>query len=122
MRIRVPWVGILAVANVVLCGWSLVSYLHLDLRVTLANDQTWFFAKWRDEALASKKDEGIGSLLRIVNDYPSGTKQIKGSPLDLMVERQRASAVREVLAHLRKETGQNFGDDPKVWIAKCTKN
>ena len=118
MRKRVPWAGILAVMNVVLCGWALVSYLHLDLRVALANDQTRFFAKWRDEALASKKEEGVGSLLRLVYDYPSGTKQLKGSALDQMVERQRASAVREVLAHLRKETGQDLGNDPEVWIEK----
>jgi hypothetical protein len=114
--------GILAVANVVLCGWSLVSYLHLNLRVTLANDQTRRIVVHRDQALALKKEDGIGSLWWIVNEYPSGTKQIKGSVLDQMVERQRAAAVHEVLAHLRKETGQNFGDDPNVWIAKYTKN
>ncbi|WP_309714466.1 hypothetical protein [Armatimonas sp.] len=109
-------------ANVILCGWSLVSYLHLDVRVILANDQTSRIAKWRDEALASKKEDWIGSLWWIVNEYPSGTKQIKGSSLDQIVERQRAAAVHEVLAHLRKETGQNFGDDPEAWIAKYTKN
>lgn len=122
MKKRVPWVGILAVMNVILCGWSLVSYLYLRVQVILANDQTWHFAQSRDHALATKNAEGLVDLQKIVQEYPSGTKQIKGSPLDLMVERQRAAAVREVLAHLRKETGQNFGDDPNIWIAKYTKN
>jgi hypothetical protein len=122
MRIRVPWLGVLAVVNVVLCGWSLVSYLHLDLRVALANDQTRFIVMWRDRALASKNADGVGLLQMIVHEYPSGTKQIKGSSLDQMVERQRADAVREVLAHLRKETSQDLGNDPDVWIAKYTKN
>ena len=122
MKKRVPWVGILAVVNVVLCSWSLVSYLVLRLHLALANDQTWRMVRWRDEALASKNADGVGRLFLIVHDYPSGTKQIKGSLLDLMVERQRAAAVHEVLTHLRKETGQNFGDDPNIWIAKYTKN
>ncbi|WP_395143682.1 hypothetical protein [Armatimonas sp.] len=118
MKRKVPWLGILAVVNVILCSWSLVSYLHLDLRVTLANDQTWRIVKSRDQALAMKNADGVGQLQMIVNEYPSGTKQIKGSLLDKMVERQRATAVHEVLTHLRKETGKNFGDDPEVWIEK----
>lgn len=122
MRKKVPWVAIFAVTNVILCGWGLASYLYLRVQVVLAHDQTWHFEQSRNHALASKNAEGVADLQRIVQEYPSGTKQIKGSLIDLMVERQRASAVREVLAHLRKETGQNLGDDPNTWIANYTKN
>jgi hypothetical protein len=122
MRNKIPWVGIFAAVSLALSGWVLFSYLYLRVQVVLANDQTWHFAQSRDHALATKNAEGVVDLQKIVQEYPSGTKQSKGSLLDQMVERQRAAAVREVVAHLRKETGQNLGDDPTVWIEKYTKN
>ncbi|MBB6052612.1 hypothetical protein [Armatimonas rosea] len=122
MRKKVPWVAIIAAANVILCGWALVSYLYLRVQVVLANDQTWRFEQSRSHALASKNAEGVADLQKIVQEYPSGTKQSKGSLLDQLVEQQRASAVREVLAHLRKETGKNLGDDPNIWIETYSKN
>ena len=59
------------------------------------------------------------SLGYIVSYYPSGTKQEKDSLLGyIMVERERALAERDVIAHLRIKTGQDLGDMPEAWIQK----
>ncbi len=118
MRKNVPWLGILFAVSCLLSYWVLFSYLHLRVLVALANDQTRFIVMWRDRALASKNADGVGLLQMIVHEYPSGTKQFKGSSLDRIVERHRADAVREVIAHLRKETGKNLGNNPDTWIEK----
>jgi hypothetical protein len=34
---------------------------------------------------------------------------------------ERASAIREVIAYLRKKTGEDLGDDPQKWIEKYGK-
>jgi hypothetical protein len=39
-----------------------------------------------------------------------------------MVEQARASAIREIIAELRKKTGEDLGDDPEVWIKKYGRN
>jgi hypothetical protein len=62
------------------------------------------------------------ALAYTVTYYPSGTKHATGSRLDRMVEQARASAIREIIAELRKKTGEELGDDPEVWIKKYGRN
>jgi hypothetical protein len=53
-----------------------------------------------------------------VGYYPSGTKQIQGSTLDLLVERVRGCVAREIIANLRARTGQDLCEDPESWIKR----
>lgn len=87
------------------------------LEAVFAAEQTSIFEDMRTQALTTDNvDQAIGSLEYAVGYYPSGTKQRVGTSLDRVVERRRRSAVREMIAHLRHITDQNFGDDTTVWI------
>jgi hypothetical protein len=100
-------------------GWFFLHFASLTIHVAFAEDQTETFEEMRSQAVRAADPLNITSYLEYaVNYYPSGTKQVKGSPLDKVVERARRSAVREIIAHLRSKTGQDLGDDPQAWIAR----
>jgi hypothetical protein len=57
-------------------------------------------------------------LRYVISYYPSGSKQRTGSKLDRVVERHRTAVVRDIVAHLRRTTGQDLGEGPEPWIQK----
>ncbi len=97
------------------------SYAWLQVQVAFASEQTRVFEQMSVKAAANDEDVALASLEYVVSYYPSGTKQEKGSRLDLIVERERAFAVKEIIAHLRVKTGKDFGDSPEAWIQKYAK-
>lgn len=74
------------------------------------------FTEMRASALQDDAVLASGTLYYVMHYYPSGTRQQSGSPLDKIVERERANAVRDIMAHLRATGGKDFGDDPKAWF------
>jgi hypothetical protein len=88
----------------------------LHIRQAFAEEQTEVIEATRNQALKAEVKKEAELLEYIVNYYPSGTKQIKGSKLDLIVERFRGCVVREIIADLRKKTREDFGDRPEEWI------
>lgn len=106
-------VVLLAIATALLVG-----YAPLKLRLAFASEQTQIFEDMRTKALKSGVAEAAGCLEYVANYYPSGTKQVTGSRLDRMVERERAAAVRDIIAHLREQTGGDLGDAPEAWVEK----
>jgi hypothetical protein len=70
----------------------------------------------RVKAAQSDPSEAVPYLVYALSYYPSGSKQVKGSRLDRIVERARDNAVSAIIADLRKRTGQDFGDNPQRWI------
>ncbi len=50
-----------------------------------------------------------------------GTKQLTGSRLDRMVERERAVAVNAIMNYLHDKTGDDLGAKPEAWIQKYAK-
>jgi hypothetical protein len=58
------------------------------------------------------------SLQYVVNYYPSGARQRKGSSLDAIVESSRSAAVRAIIARLRATTGADEGASPEPWIKR----
>jgi hypothetical protein len=87
-----------------------------EARIRFAEEQTEIFEQMREQVEVSDATNAAGCLSYTLNYYPSGTKQVAGSPLDYMVERARRGALREMMARLRTKTGQDFGDDPQRWI------
>ena len=66
-------------------------YSELRLRVSLAESQMRIMDTWFFRAIESKNRKDITETIEtITSDYPSGTKQIKGSSLDKIVERHRS--------------------------------
>jgi hypothetical protein len=100
------------------CWWD---HGWLSVRVAFAEEQTAIFEEMREKAASADPTKAIGYLEYAVNYYPSGSKQVAGSSLDHMVERARRSAVREMIADLRRKSGEDLGDDPKRWIAHFQK-
>ena len=97
-------------------GYYCYRYNELSLRSKFANEQTKIFDDMRGRALQHEAVEATGYLRYVINYYPPGTKQKKGSPLDLIVERARANAVNDILRHLRSTSEKDLGDDPDAWL------
>lgn len=113
--------GIVCVGLLVLNGYFFWSYGLLRIRVEFASEQTRIFEEMRTQAMQSDAAGAVGCIEYVVGYYPSGTKQETGSQLDLMVERERALAVRDIVALLRVKTGQDLGENPEAWIRKYGK-
>jgi hypothetical protein len=113
--------GVICAGLLVLCGVQFRTYGWLKMRVAFASEQTQIFDEMRSRALKSDAAGAAGCLEYAVDYYPSGSKQETGSRLDRMVERDRALAVRDILACLRIKTGEDLGDSPEAWIQKYAK-
>lgn len=90
----------------------------LHVHVAYASEQTEIFDNMRKEALSASPGGAAQSLEYVVGYYPSGTKQVRGSQLDQMVERARTNAILEIISDLRKKTGEDLGDDAEKWVQK----
>ena len=113
--------GVVSVGLLVIYGCLFWSYGWLKIRVAFATEQTQIFEDMRTQALQSDAAGAAGCLEYVVGYYPSGSKQETGSRLDHMVERERALAVRDIVAYLRTKTGQDLGESPEAWIQKYAK-
>jgi hypothetical protein len=113
--------GVICAGLLVLYGSLFWSYGWLKIRVAFASEQTQIFDDMRAQALQSDPTGAVGCLEYVVSYYPSGSKQETGSRLDRIVERERAVAVRDILAYLRAKSGEDLGDDPEKWIEKYGK-
>lgn len=117
-RVLTSALGVAVLLLLSLCGWFVWRLGWLSLEVHFADEQTAIFDEMRVRALAGDAEEAARCLDYAASYYPSGSKQPRGSPLDRVVERQRAAAVREIVAHLRRLTGEDLGEAPEPWVAK----
>jgi hypothetical protein len=113
--------GLVVGLMLILLGKCYYENFLLSLRVAFAEDQIEIFDEMRTRALQSPPAEAVEFLEYVVEYYPSGTKQVPGSPLDRIVERARQNAIKEIIASLRDKTGRDYGDDPKRWIAELSR-
>jgi hypothetical protein len=114
-------IGVVCFGLIVLCGWLFWKHGWLTIQVAFASEQTQIFEDMRAKALENDAGTAADCLRYTIWYYPSGSKQEKGSRLDRMVERERARAVRDIIAYLRTKTGQDLGDNPEAWIEKYGK-
>jgi len=120
---RVLWsVSVMLALFVAASGYWFVRHAWLDVQGGLAEEQTMYFEECREKALASSQPgEMVDCIEGAMRYYPSGTKQTKGSHLDGMVERARRLTVEAIVAHLKRTTKTDLGDDPQRWIEKYRK-
>lgn len=102
----------------VLLGWQFWNHARLKVEVAFAEEQTRIFDEMRQQAIRGNPSEAAESLAYVVNYYPSGTKQREYSRLDRVVERARSSVIRDIISQLRQKTGEDWGDEPDIWIQK----
>jgi len=107
---------ILLLVLLIVCGWIAFRYVELKTRLGLANGQTEIFEDMRQQALGAETSKAASCLRYTVNYYPPGTKQVPGTTLNRIVERQRAVVVADIIAHLRAKSGRDLGNDPEAWI------
>ncbi len=103
-------------ALVGVAGYFFIRWTDQLVGIEFAEEQTRIFEDMRRQSRDMTVPEAVRSLNYVVTYYPSGSKQRSGSKLDRIVERARASAIREIIAALRVKTGKDLGDDPAVWI------
>ena len=113
--------GIVCVGLLVMSGCLFWHCGSQAVRIAFASEQTQIFDEMRTRALQSDTSGAAGYLEYVVVYYPSGTKQEPGSPLDRIVERERAQAARDIIAYLRAKTGEDLGEKPEAWIQKYVK-
>lgn len=113
--------ALLVVLLFILSVWYFVDGVLLKVRLAHAEEQTAIFEEMRSRAVQSDVAEAASCLEYAHWYYPSGTKHPKGSHLDRIVERHRTAVTLEILAYLRGQTGQNWGDDPVAWSEKYAK-
>jgi hypothetical protein len=96
-----------------------VKYWLLQMRVTFAEDQVAIFENMKRDSNSSTDPHQIaGFLAYTVSYYPSGTKQVTGSPLDRMVEASRADAIAAIIDRFRFVTGKELGPKPEPWLTE----
>ena len=90
----------------------------IKARVAWAEEQTALFQKMLDTALPGDAHIAAECLGFLDGYYPSGSKQVTGSRLDRIAERERTRVSRMIIDHLRSQTGQDLGANPNAWIEK----
>ncbi len=92
-------------------------YTMLKLRVAFADGQIAIFDQMKVSANGTTDPRKLsGQLEYVVNYYPSGSKQVKGTQLDRVVESARSNAIAAIISHLRTATGKDLGTDPQKWL------
>jgi hypothetical protein len=99
-------------------GWY-ATYLKWDIRD--ARLAIKYIERTRFEALHSDPHASAEALKEVAEAYPKWKWQRPELHLGDLVESQRASAVRDIIEYLRKQTGEDLGDAPGAWIAKYSK-
>lgn len=113
--IKSPWPWLILVFIAFLL--TLAKYTTFKIRVAFAEGQVAIFNTAEATAVQTTNPRILTGQLQYVTEYyPSGTKQIKGSRLDRIVEASRSNAVRAIIVRLRVVTEKDFGDDPSQWI------
>lgn len=114
---------IVHVIVIILLVWCCVvlayRYFKLSLQTVFAEEQIKIFFLLEKEIFSS--DINVNTALKfeaIINYYPSGTKQEKGSRLDSLVENTRKNIIADIIVFLKNKTGKDFGKNPQIWIEK----
>jgi len=92
-------------------------YTTLKLRVAFADGQVAIFRATK-VAAATTTDINVlkDQLNYVVNYYPSGSRQVRGTQLDRVVESARSNTIETIIDRLRTTTGRDLGKDPQQWL------
>jgi hypothetical protein len=94
----------------------------LKIHMAFAEEQTAYFEEMHERAATALSEApsdvraAVGYIKAIREYYPSGTKQTRGSRLDLVVERARNSMIGQIVGDLRRTADHDLGDKPGAWM------
>ncbi|MCP5521881.1 MAG: hypothetical protein H7A46_10085 [Verrucomicrobiales bacterium] len=108
----------------VLAAWGWGRFVMAEIDAALADGWTDMLQEGRDAALAETNVTEVADTLRWVGRFyrppEPPASGIERHHYHLM-ERVRASLQQDLVAHLRQLTGDQLGDDPKLWVQKYAK-
>ena len=108
---------LLLVVVAVLCIVCAEKYTTLKLHVVFADGQVAIFKEMEASAYSTTDPREMTARLEyVVNYYPSGSKQMKGTRLDRIVEAVRSNSIAAIIARLHSTTGKDLGPDPRRWL------
>lgn len=114
------WIlGALSVALLLLLAQSQMQLNRTKSDIRFARELVDSFQSYRHLAAKSDAEQAAYYLRKL--QLPAGAKPFENVVADF-VERERKQAVEDVLAHLRNQTGNDFGDDPEKWIQALEAN
>jgi hypothetical protein len=115
---------LLAVGIVLLLAlaWQLNWKLQVALLDAKESEQsTWTEVRnldeCRDLALQAEPRKAV-QYLEMLDQVPPRSWTARRGNLGRVIEIERASAIREVIAYLRNKTGEDLGNDPQKWVEK----
>jgi hypothetical protein len=104
----------------VLLGILWRQHIRQTIEMEATNTMGNIFARSSAQALQSSDPYFAASCLESVILYR--TNNYSGyDPLHRIYLRDRSRAVHDILEHLRLISGQDYGDDPQVWIDKFSR-
>lgn len=106
-------VAVLLTTTACLCwiGWN-YNLERLDIRAT------WRVLMDYDRTRRELSSLGVDGTITYLDLYTHANVATSNRSLNLILERERAQMVRELIGSLRKMTGEDLGDDPEKWIGK----
>lgn len=90
--------------------------IKADIRLT--RDIVWRIDAERDDALEGDVSRAV-QYLRMFVEPPDGSTGFDAR-LASIISLARKAAARDVVAHLRAQTGEDFGNDPANWVLHLT--
>ena len=100
---QVRWLGVFVAIGMVL-AWLIFERIRfgvVELQISFAREQVELFSELSSNALATTDVEEVRKIEEYIKwYYPSGTKQVRNSKLDVIVETARRDACRRIDEHL----------------------
>lgn len=119
-------VGLSAAAVILaaLAAWGWARATMSELHAVLVDGWSEMLQEGRDAALESTNVTEVAKTLRWMG-HLHRPPETPASPIERrhynMMERIRLGCQRDIVFHLRQLTGDQLGDDPKLWIEKYAK-
>ena len=114
---------IAAVLFVALAAWEWARATMNEVHTMLADGHTQMLEEARDAALANTNITEVADALRWIGRFYRPPEPPAGPECHIynVMEQVRVGYQRDIVAHLRRLTGDQSSDDPRVWIDKYAK-
>ncbi len=97
------------------CLWGFVwkcSLLRIDAQ------GAWILIMEYDKERRALSDMGVGDTVAYLHAIAHASLNASDRHLSMIMQRERAQAVQNVIQDLRKKTGEDLGEDPEAWIRR----
>jgi len=97
------------------CVWSLARRCSLQRADARA---AWSAVVDYERSQLALSNMGVRETVAYLDAITHASESASDRHLSMLMRRERARAVQEVIRELRKKTGENLGEDPEAWIKR----